>query len=161
MRRKIFYLLILTMVETIACQKTQDKAEATAVGENDIEGVWEFVSGEYVSPDTTIERTQADWNAIKIISDSHFATVGQKPNRPKFIMGESDKETVEAFNTFSANGGTYTILGSTYTEHLSYFLNPNRVNETASINYQLEQERLILTVEAGDVVWRETWKRLE
>ncbi|HUU29603.1 MAG TPA: lipocalin-like domain-containing protein [archaeon] len=146
-------LLLISVCALFACTAGEKK--------NEIEGVWELVSAKYTTPDTTFERTQADWTAIKIITSSHFATVGQKPDRPKFGGEITDSDYINAYNTFSANGGTYTLEGDTYTEHLRFFSNPNRVNESASIKYQFDGDQLILSTEAGDVIWREVWSRVK
>lgn len=130
-------------------------ASCAAEKKNELEGVWELVSGKYTSPDTTFEYS--DWEAIKVITKSYFATVDQKPNRPKFSEGGTDSELLAAYKTFIANGGKYTLEGDTYTEHLKFFSNPNLVNTSASFKYQVKGDQLILS---GKFL-TEVWKRIE
>ena len=126
-----------------------------------IEGVWEFVSSTYTTPDTTIIHDQSDWKAIKTITRSHFSTVGQAMDRPVFGGSITDADLVIAYNTSSANGGKYTIDNRTYTENLSFFTNPNRVGTSARLNYEIKGDSLVLYTVAGDVTWREVWRKLE
>ncbi len=145
-------------------------ASCAAEKKNELEGVWEKVSGKSVSPDTTIETTQVDRKAIKVITKSYFVTISHNLNRPKFSEGGTDAELLTAYNTFSANGGKYTLEGDTYTEHLEFFLNPNFENVSVSFKYQVKGDQLIISgtmplksLGLSDVDWEltEVWKRIE
>lgn len=128
---------------------------------NKIKGVWMFVSSKYTTPDTTIVHTEADWTAIKVITDSYFATVGQHTERPPFGEEVADSDIVAAYNSFSANGGKYALDSDTYTEYLSYFTNPNRVNTSAELRYEIRDNELVLFAVVENVTWEEVWHRLE
>ncbi|MCE5269888.1 hypothetical protein LLH00_01225 [bacterium] len=143
-------LLLSAIVALTACQKHKP-----------IEGVWEFVSSTYTTPDTTINRDQDNWKAIKIITPTFFSTVGHDPNRPLFGPVVTDSDIVTAYNTFSGNGGRYKINGDIYTEYLAHFNNPNRVNTSADLKFSIVGDTLFLSNVTGDVTWKEIWRRLE
>ncbi len=126
-----------------------------------IEGVWSFVSSTYTTPDTTIIHDQSNWKAIKTITKSYFSTVGHDPNRPLFGPVVSDSEIVTAYNTFSGNGGKYSVKGDVYTEYLAHFTNPNRINTSADLKFQIAGDTLFLSNITGDVTWKEIWVRVE
>lgn len=126
-----------------------------------IEGVWSFVSSTYTTPDTNITRDQTSWKAIKTITKSYFSTVGHDPNRPLFSPEVTDSEIVIAYNTFSGNGGKYSVKGDVYTEYLAHFTNPNRINTSADLKFQIVGDTLFLSSITGDVTWREIWVREE
>jgi hypothetical protein len=146
----LLYVLIFSFLTVSACERKKE-----------IEGVWEFVSSKYTTPDTTIVNTQADWNAIKVITRSRFATVGQQTNRPRFGDEITDADIVKNYNTFSANGGTYTAEKGIYTEYLTYFSNPNRVNTSEFYNYEIKGDQFIISSKAGDTSFQETWRKVE
>ena len=170
MKGKIICLFAIILVGVIACQKREEKVEAAAEIKNELEGVWERVSGKHVSPDTTIESIQANRRSIKVITKSHFVTVGHRQNRPKFSEGGTDSELLAAYQTFSANGGKYTIEGDTYTEHLEFFLNPTFENVSVSFKYQVKGDQLIISgamptksLGLADFDWEltEVWRKIE
>ena len=148
--RNLSLLLVGSLVAGAGCSQR-----------NEIKGVWQFVSSKYTNPDTTIEHTQADWTAIKIITKSHFSTVGQKTERPRFGEEVTDSELVAAYNSFTANGGEYSLKADNYTEYLSYFTNPNRVNTSAELKYQIRENELVLFTVVENVTWEEVWRKLE
>jgi hypothetical protein len=137
---------------------------------NKLEGVWELVSAKYTIPDTTYESTQANWTQIKLITKSHFAFVGEKPNRPHHKGWGTDSERLAAADAFLAGGGTYTLEGDTYTEHVEYFLTPNYVPVSMSFKCQVEGDQWILTgklptkslgIADYDMELYEVWNRIE
>ena len=123
----VFVSLLLVLLSSCATEK-----------KSPLEGVWELVSSEYTTPDTTFKSTPADWSQIKIITKSHHVWVGQAPNSEKFTEGGTDSELLAAAKAFGAGGGTYTIEGDKYIEHIKYFLNPNYVNTSISFTYKME-----------------------
>jgi hypothetical protein len=155
----VFASLLLFLLSSCA---TEEKSP--------LEGVWELASGQYTTPDTTIRITPADWTQIKVITKSHHVWIGQAPNREKFTEGGTDSELLAAARTFGAGGGTYTIEGDKYIEHIKFFLNPNYVNASIPFTYKMEGDQWIqsgtfpaksLGLEEYDTELYEVWKRVE
>lgn len=77
---------------------------------NPITGTWELISATSTEKDSTYSTFSANNKMIKIITPTHFAF---------FIHDlKMGKDTATAL--FSAGGGTYTLDGKAYTEHLEY-----------------------------------------
>ena len=146
----ISLVLLVTLFVSCATEK-----------KNKLEGVWELVSAKSTSPDTTIEITQADWKQIKVVTKSHFVWIGQEPNRAKFLKGGIDSELLAAAKTFGAGGGTYTLEGDTYTEHIEFFLEPNYVDTSIPFKCQIEGDQWIHSGTIGEIELYEVWKRLK
>ena len=135
-----------------------------------LEGVWELVSARYTSPDTTVVTTPTEWKQIKIITKSHFVFVGQEPDRAIFGGKPTDAELLAAARTFFAGGGTYTLVGDTYTESMQFFFYPNYVGHSIPFKSQIEGDRWIqsgtypaksIGLEEHEVELYEVWKRIE
>jgi hypothetical protein len=75
-----------------------------------ISGTWQLISGTLIeNGDTNVTDYTKDKKFIKIINDSHFA----------FLLHDLNKGK-DSLATFTAGGGTYTLNGNQYTEHLEY-----------------------------------------
>lgn len=111
---------------------------------NPIEGTWELVSAKQTIGDSTLfEISSKDRQMIKIITKRHFAFLGQPFNRSKFTEMGSDAEMLLAARTFGAGGGTYTLDGDTYTEHIQFFLQPNLIGMSIPFKVKIENDQLI------------------
>jgi len=99
-------ITILFFVYLISCnERTQNKSEATSTVP--IQGTWKLLRGTLIEKgDTIVTDYTTDRSFIKIINDSHFA----------FLSHTLRKDTTD----FSAGGGSYTLIGNNYTEHLEY-----------------------------------------
>jgi len=99
-------ITILFFVYLISCnERTQNKSEATST--MPIQGTWKLLTGTLIEKgDTIVTDYTTDRSFIKIINDSHFA----------FLSHTLRKDTTD----FSAGGGSYTLTGNNYTEHLEY-----------------------------------------
>jgi hypothetical protein len=82
-----------------SCKEEEKKKDAETTNEISIKGTWKLLTA------TVIDYTR-DRSFIKIINDSHFA----------FLNHILRKDTTD----FSAGGGSYTLKGNNYTEHLEY-----------------------------------------
>ena len=70
-------------------------------------GTWKLLTGTLIEKgDTSVTDYTKDRSFIKIINDSHFA----------FLQHSLRQDTTD----FSAGGGSYTLSGNNYTEHLEY-----------------------------------------
>src|SRR5262245_4020781 len=84
-----------------------------------LEGAWELVEAKSTPPDQTF--TLADWHQVKILTKTHWAFLAAKRMPPRLTSLTDDSELLAAAKAFGAGGGTYTLVGDTYTEHVEYF----------------------------------------
>jgi hypothetical protein len=133
----IFGSIIIVFFFTLLSCDTEKK--------NPIEGTWELVSAKYIMGDSTSEYSQKDLHSIKIITKGHFAFLTQIGDRPKFTKMGNDAEMLLAARTFGAGGGTYTLEGDTYTEHIQFFLEPNFIDMSIPFKVKVEDNQLIQT----------------
>ena len=103
--KKVFPILIFLMI-IAACTESQ-KREPQIADEVSLKGTWKLLTGTLIEKgDTVVTDYTTDKSFIKIINDSHFA----------FLSHTLRKDTTD----FSAGGGSYTLTGNNYTEHLEY-----------------------------------------
>jgi len=103
--KKVFPILIFLMIIT-ACTESPKKDPQIA-NEVSLKGTWRLLTGTIIEKgDTTVTDYTTDRSFIKIINDSHFS----------FLNHTLRKDTTD----FSAGGGTYSLNGNNYTEHLEY-----------------------------------------
>lgn len=98
-----------------------------------IEGTWRLVSATTIKQgvSSTTDYTKKS-NMIKIINDSHFAFLKHDTNSPK-----------DSSNHFDAGGGSYTLKGDIYTEHLDYYSNRNWEGNTFNFTVSISNDTLI------------------
>ncbi len=72
-------------------------------------GTWELIAATTVQGDSTYHKDLSNKKMLKIINASHFAFLNHDLSKGK------DSATV-----FVAGGGTYRLVGDTYTEFLEY-----------------------------------------
>ena len=95
-----------------------------------LEGTWQLIEGKNVTPDTTlIYSASPDAQHMKIIGDTHFATVWQDT----------------AQNSSGFNGGTYTYEDGIYTESLTMFSLVDWIGRQSIFLAEIEGDRLILS----------------
>ena len=153
--------LVLVLILIMSC---------TTEKKNKVEGVWEKVSAKITLPDTTMEFTQDDFKQIKVITKSHFVWIGQQPNRAKFVEGGTDSELLAAAKSFGAGGGTYTLEGDIYTEHIEFTLNPNRTGVSIPFTCHIDGDKWIhsgtmprksIGQQGSDYELCEVWRRID
>jgi hypothetical protein len=104
-KKEVFATLIVLV--TIAGCTERSKDDPKIAGPVSLAGSWKLLTGTIIEKgDTTVTDYTKDRSFIKIINDSHFA----------FLNHTLRKDTTD----FSAGGGTYTLNGNSYTEHLEY-----------------------------------------
>ncbi len=97
---------------------------------NELEGTWELVSGEYISPNDTLVVPQSpSAKAIKVINKTHFATVHQDPSRKEIYC----------------NAGTYTLDEDIYTENLLFVSDMGSIGMTISFTSKIEGDQWTVT----------------
>ena len=97
-----------------------------------LNGTWRMVSG------TTITRgvaTVTDYTKgqemIKILNDSHFAFLHHDTDPPK-----------DSSNHFDGGGGSYTLSGDQYTEHLDYYGDHNWEGKSFTFTVSIKGDTL-------------------
>ncbi|KAA2243341.1 lipocalin-like domain-containing protein [Chitinophaga agrisoli] len=97
-----------------------------------INGTWRLISGATITKgDTvTIDYTKGT-RMIKIINDHHFAFLKHDIDAPK-----------DSANHFDAGGGSYTLEGVTYTEHLDYYSDRNWEGKTFTFTVDISNDTL-------------------
>jgi hypothetical protein len=100
------YLMIL-VVFGLACNSKQPEKDANQIP---LEGTWKLLSGTLIEKgDTAVTDYTKNVSFIKIINKTHFSFMKHDLNKGK-----------DSTASFDAGGGTYTLVGNTYTENLEY-----------------------------------------
>lgn len=94
---------IVSFFALYACDKKQMRMP--------IVGTWELISATTTEKDTNFSTFDSRNRFIKIINPTHFAFLNHR------LRAEGDTST----GTFTAGGGTYTLVDSLYTESLDYY----------------------------------------
>jgi len=106
--KQLFATAILFVIIISWNTKTQRDTETPAIS---LQGTWKLLTGTVVEKgETTITDYTKGKSFIKIINASHFA----------FLMHDLNKGKDSASTAFSSGGGSYSLTGSRYTEHLEY-----------------------------------------
>lgn len=110
---------------------------------NQLEGTWDLVEAKCSPPDPNFNF--ADWHQIKILTKTHWAFLSEKRVAPKMTSATNDAELIAAAKAFAAGGGTYTLDGDTYTEHIDFFNTPNYVGTSVQWKVRWEGDEWIQT----------------
>ncbi len=98
-----------------------------------LNGTWQLITGttitKGVSSVTDYTKSQ---RMIKIINDTHFAFLNHNLNTPK-----------DSSNHFDAGGGSYTLNGDKYTEHLDYYVDKNWEGKSFDFTLSMSGDTLI------------------
>ncbi len=98
-----------------------------------VEGTWRLVSGTTITAGVSaVTDYTKNVSMIKIINNSHFAFLKHDLNSPK-----------DSSNHFDAGGGSYTINGNAYTEHLDYYGDRNWEGKTFSFTVSINNDTLV------------------
>src|SRR3982074_3763330 len=96
-------------------------------------GTWQLISGTTitggVSSFTDYTKNQ---KMIKIINNSHFSFLKHDLNAPK-----------DSANNFDAGGGSYSLAGDQYTEHLDYYKDRNWEGKAFTFTVTINNDTLI------------------
>jgi hypothetical protein len=91
---------------------------------NPIEGTWELVSGKMTWADSSISYPYSEYHRmIKIISKKHFVFINQDT-------------TLEEYSDFG--GGTYSLEGDIYTEHIEFFSSSDFIGKSFSFKSEVK-----------------------
>lgn len=100
--------LLLFLALFASCQTTPEQKPPIP-----LIGTWELISATSTEKDSTFSTFNPKHKMIKIITPTHFA----------FFLHDLTMGKDTATAAYSGGGGTYTLVDSTYTEHLEYFNN--------------------------------------
>lgn len=104
------YVLFSILAILVSCSE-EAKNDPGISAITPIEGTWKLLTGTIIEKgDTTITDYTKNKSFIKVINDSHFA----------FLLHDLSKGKDSASAAFSAGGGSYSLTGNNYTEHLEY-----------------------------------------
>ena len=107
--RKHYVLFVILTIMVSCSEKAKNDPEIS--GTTPIEGTWKLLTGTIIEKgDTTITDYTKEKSFIKVINDSHFA----------FLLHDLGKGKDSSSAAFSAGGGSYSLAGNKYTEHLEY-----------------------------------------
>ena len=139
MNKTILFTFALLSILFFSC--TLDKSEEESA--NPLEGVWELVSGEWNSEDTTYvypDPELPDFKSMKIFTKGYFCTIHQSGPVVKF----------------QALAGTYKITGEEYSQ-ISLFNSSGNIGGSITMRFNIEGD--ILKQESDR--HNEVWKRIE
>ena len=126
MKIKILVSLLVISICSFAFIKSKNAAIQMV-------GTWQLVSGititKGVSSFTDYTKGQ---RMIKIINSTHFA----------FLRHNLDVQK-DSSNHFDAGGGSYTLSGNKYTEHLDYYADKNWEAKTFDFTVTIKNDTLI------------------
>jgi len=98
-----------------------------------LNGTWALVSGTTITKGvSTVTDYTKDQQMIKIINDTHFAFLKHDLNTKK-----------DSSNHFDAGGGSYTLKGDQYTEHLDFYADKNWEAKTFNFTVTIKGDTLI------------------
>lgn len=98
-----------------------------------VAGTWQLITGTVIEKgDTAITDYTKNISFIKIINDTHFAFLKHDLNKGK-----------DTAAVFVSGGGSYTLKGSLYTEHLEYCSARNWEGNDFSFNVTIQNDTLI------------------
>lgn len=120
----IFYLMIFVIISS--CTKQQEV-------KNPVEGAWQLYYSKYVHNDTIISEVVAyvTGTNIKVWSGKNFISVGQF------------KQDTTYFDNYV--GGTYTLNGDKYVEHILYHVSKKYVGKDVPMILEIKGDTLIQT----------------
>jgi hypothetical protein len=114
----------------LSCNPKPKDDPSTALHLN---GTWQLVSGTTITKGVpTVTDYTKDQKMIKIINDSHFAFLRHDTNPPK-----------DSTNHFDAGGGSYTLVGDQYTEHLDFYSSKNWEGGTFKFTVSIQNDTLV------------------
>ena len=127
-----YHLLIFSLVFVFNCSNAK---------EQNLKGVWQYVSGEYKSDDSTLVFTNEDVNSMKVYSDKYY----------------SMNTHIKSSDDYVAHSGLYSLNGDEYTEIFKISKNPEMVGKSETFKYQISRNQLEISSE-----WlKEVWKKIE
>jgi hypothetical protein len=102
-------------------------------GSINLNGTWRLISGTTITKGVSeVTDYTKDQSMIKIINNTHFAFLKHKLGVAK-----------DSSNQFDAGGGSYTLNGDQYTEHLDYYSDKNWEGKPFTFTVSIVNDTLI------------------
>jgi hypothetical protein len=128
--KNIYAALILPTVLFLSCHVDVKKDVNFPSALN---GTWQLLSGTTITKgDTSVIDYTKGQQMIKIMNDSHFSFLKHDLNAPR-----------DSSNNFDAGGGSYTLVGDQYTEHLDYYKDRNWEGKSFAFTVTITNDTLI------------------
>lgn len=131
-----YIILTLSLVFFLfsSCDHTANQSDGPNVPPGiPINGTWQLVSGTTITKgDSSFTDYTKETTMIKIINASHFAFLKHDIHPPK-----------DSTNHFDAGGGSYTLTGDQYTEHLDYYSDRNWEGKTFNFTVSIHSDTLV------------------
>jgi len=122
-------MLAVVAILLVSC-KTESTESNTSLP---IEGTWQLISGTIIEKgDTTITDYTRQQSMIKVINKTHFAFLSHDLHHGK-----------DSAAMFGAGGGSYTLAGDQYTEHLAYCHAREWEGHTFQFTVEIQHDTLI------------------
>ena len=157
MRVKDSFVLLWVVFFLAACapagEETTSDVSTTPV-QSGLEGAWKITEVSFTSPDSSWTNTNPPpglyFFTERYYSEMYARVAPDGTTQPRMLRaGEkrTDAEKVAAYDTITANAGTYAISGSTITGHVMVAKSPNYMLEGTSWSstYEIEGDTLRLT----------------
>jgi hypothetical protein len=117
----------------VSAPGSQPSTTNSGPSSNRINGTWRLLSGTTITKGvSSVTDYTKDQSMIKIINDTHFAFLKHRLNEPK-----------DSSNQFDAGGGSYTLNGDQYTEHLDYYVDKNWEGKPFTFTVSITGDTLI------------------
>jgi hypothetical protein len=128
--KQLIIFFPITVIFFLSCNTKTTTAADPSVNLN---GTWQLVTGITITKgDSAVTDYTKKQRMIKIINDSHFA----------FLKHDADVPKDSSLN-FDAGGGSYTLTGDQYTEHLDFYNDKNWEGKSFNFTVILKNDTLI------------------
>jgi hypothetical protein len=143
-------------------------------------GIWSLISATAIHADGTVTPDVYGANPsgyITYTSDGHMMVMFSRSNRSPLSQAVQSplspemqslpiEELAQAFTTFNAYAGTYTLSGNTVTHHIEIASIPNRVGTTLIRTFTVSENRVTLRTspvlnDGVETVFELVWERIE
>ena len=105
-RRNHFAIIVIGAIAFGCTRAPQEPATVSTP----VQGTWQLMSGTLIEKgDTSVTDYTKGISMIKVLNETHFAFLNHDLSHGK-----------DSTASFSAGGGTYTLVGDQYTENLDY-----------------------------------------
>ena len=122
--KRIYPVFIGLILLSVACQNNKPSTI-------DLNATWQLVSGTTITKGVSVVTDYTkNQKMLKIINGTHFA----------FLKHSTQKDS--ALN-FDAGGGSYTLVGDQYTEHLDFYNDRNWEGKAFKFTVSLNNDTLI------------------
>jgi hypothetical protein len=126
-KNTIYFIVSCLLLSLSACMEHNTASTLR------LNGTWQLLSGMTITGKDTVPYA-SDFRMIKVINDTHFAFLRHDKNPPK-----------DSSNHFDGGGGTYTLSGNQYTEHLDYYADRNWEGKPFTFTVELRGDTLVQT----------------